>query len=1010
VKHYTLIAALLLLACFAQAQPLSFGQPTVTGSACYNNGTMLINPTGGTGPYQIVISSGPNIPGVSYPIFPDSTGYFVSLHSGTYTVTVTDANGATVQQQVTIPGNYQFPQLTTTVIIDTIRVNPSLGRPPYLYSISTTGTNGPFSTPQSSPYFGPYCNGTYYLRVTDSCGNFFTSLPVVINQSPVTTNAFCNTQGGSQDITVAVPNSTYGHPPFRHILVNGSYTANSTTGQFTLPSQYGCPSTIYTIDNCGDTAVTTVDCNPLSIGGLSCSSFSTGNININTDGGTAPFTYQVYAVDSNGTRTLIATQSNGNFTNLNLPTGPGASIDVIVTDACGRTATLTDSYLDFDGSSDCPFNGKLYLNIKGGATPPVTAVCLNCNPQQTITSPPYVFEGLTPGTYTIRVTDSCGEVRQKDIPVPTPLPITGQVEFISCNDVIVTAYSTDGQLIDSGVTFTLLLNGTTPIDSNTTGIFNNLPTGVYNVNLHYDLCLDGSVSFYIPRMNGFCTLPYFDTSCELKMVVRYSTPDLPETYSLIDSNGVKYNEAPMGGGNGIWFNVSPGRYTLESDSGCAVNQEFGLTKQFTSRQVTNCVNKGELRLHLQYSNSAGCTNPRPFRYVLRDENNNLIAPTNFIGDTANYTNLDTGIYIAWVYFKDSIVVFNGDTIDNGNNNCFLDSMHIFLGPHTTPLLFAQNVTVCGPNEVTDIPFTISGGFPPYHISITGYPPVTTYDNTGVLPDIPLGEYTMIVNDTCGISSSWSVSVLDSCIVCDTIRASFVVSNPNACAGDTVILTSTSTPGLTPNWTINNVPAGNSLSITVVVDSTIQQEVKLIVQQFTCTDTATTIIRPSVPQSFDLGPDTVFCEIFRYKLTTGLAATVWSTGDTGPSIDINTPGQYIATITGQCNTFADTVDITLKECVSDVDVPDAFTPNGDGTNDFFTVFGTNIVEYEIRIYNRWGELVYHSSDAGELSDLNRGWDGTHRGNLQSLGVFVYYVNAKGVDDTPFFKKGNLTLIR
>ncbi len=1006
MKHYTLIAALLLIACFVQAQPLAIDSVNVTGSACYNNGTMLVNVSGGTDPYQIVITSGPTIQGVSYPIYPDSASYFVSLHSGTYTVKVTDANGGSVQQQVTIPGNYQFPQLTTTVHIDTIIVLATLGRPPYRYSISTAGPNGPFGPQQSSPAFGPLCNGTYYLRVTDSCGNFYTSLPVVINQKPLITNAQCTAQGANSLITVFTPDNTYGHPPFRYILVNGNYTDTSSSAQFVLTSQYNCPSTIYTIDYCGDTAVTTVDCKSLDI--TLCSNYPAGNATVSVSGGTPPYTIKAFATDSNGNTVLLATQTNGNFTGLALP--PGGEVRFEVTDACGRQTSISDSYLDFKGSSDCPFNGKMYIGITGGNIGATSVTCVTCNPQQTITNPPYTFENLAAGNYTVTVADSCGESRTKVIHIPDSLPISGDVTFISCNDVVITAKSSDGQPILTGVTYTLYNQSHVAIGSNTTGIFNNLATGVYEVTLHYDLCLDGQVSFYIPHMNGYCTLPYFDTNCELKMIVRYSEPDLPEGYSLVDSTGHTFYEYPLGGGNGINFNITPGRYTLVSDSGCSVNQDFGLTKNFSEQHFTNCINKGDLKLTMQYSNPAGCTNPRPFRYRLYDKNGNLIPTNNILGDTAFYTNLDTGLYTAKVYFKDSIVVFGPDTLVNGNNTCYLDSMPIYIGPHTTPGLFAQNVTVCGANDVTDIPFTISGGFPPFNISITGYPSVTTSNTTGVLPDIPLGEYTMIVNDNCGISGSWSVSVLDSCILCDTVRASFVISNPNACAGDTVTLTSTSTPGIPPRWYVNNVPYGDSLSITLVVDSSVQQNVRLIIRQFTCADTATTIIQPAIPQSFDLGPDTVFCQIFRYKLTTGIAGTQWSTGDVGPYIDINTPGLYYATITGQCNTFADTVDITLKECVSDVDVPDAFTPNGDGTNDHFTVFGTNIVEYEIRIYNRWGELVYHSTDAGELSDLNRGWDGTHRGNLQSLGVFVYYIDAKGVDDTTFRKKGNLTLIR
>ncbi|HLP52356.1 MAG TPA: gliding motility-associated C-terminal domain-containing protein [Chitinophagales bacterium] len=1009
MKHYPLLVVFILSALYSYAQPLNLAPPATKASVCYNDGTILANATGGTGPYVYSIISGPTLPGVTYPVSADSAGYFLSLHSGTYTVKVTDSNGGTAQQTVTVGGNYQFPQLTTTTVANTITVTPIPGKPPYTYSLSTSGPNGPFGAPQSSPVFAQLCNGTYYIRILDSCGNFYTSLPVVINQRPLTTNAQCQFNGTNDVVTAYVPDNTYGSPPFRYIVKNGNYTDTNSTGQFVIPAGLNCPSTIYTIDICGDTAISSADCHPLDIT-LVCSNFNTATATVAVAGGTPPFVFRFYGVDSiTGTSVPLVTQNNGNFTNLPYP-NMDATATFEVTDACGRKATISDTYLDFEGHSDCPFNGKLYISEPSGAIGGVTATCLTCNPVQTITTTPIVFNNVEAGLQTIRITDSCGETRDKVIRVPDSVAITGTVEFISCNDVLVKAFTSDGLPIDSGVTFSLYGSNNTFITSNTTGIFSNLATGVYKVVLSYDLCKDGEVSFYIPHMNGYCTVPYFDTNCELRMIVRYSNPDLPEMYSLVDSNAVKYNEAPAGPGNGINFNVPPGRYTLVSDSGCSVNQDFGVTSQFSEQHFTNCINEGLVRLVLSYSNSSGCVSPRPFRFTLETPDNTLLTPGSFVGDTAIFADLDTGIYIARVYLKDSIVVFNGDSIANGNQTCFLDSMVIYVGPHSIPQLNTENVTVCGQTEVADIPFTISGGFPPFYISIAGYPPINTYSTFGILPNIPLGSYTMIVNDTCGISSSLSVSVIDSCLNCDTVKAELSNSGLNVCAGDTVYFQNTGFMELSYQWIVNNAALTDTLtSIFVVVDSS-DILVQLVASRYICTDTASVTVRPSSPPVFDLGPDTSFCQVFRHTLSTGISNTQWSTGTIGEEIDINTPGLYIASVAGLCSTVTDSVNIEIKDCISDLDIPDAFTPNGDGTNDFFTVFGTNINEYRIRIYNRWGELVYDSNDATELSDLQRGWDGTHRGNLQSVGVFVYYVDAAAVDGKTFNQKGNLTLIR
>jgi len=73
------------------------------------------------------------------------------------------------------------------------------------------------------------------------------------------------------------------------------------------------------------------------------------------------------------------------------------------------------------------------------------------------------------------------------------------------------------------------------------------------------------------------------------------------------------------------------------------------------------------------------------------------------------------------------------------------------------------------------------------------------------------------------------------------------------------------------------------------------------------------------------------------------------------------------------------------------IPSAFTPNGDGINDAFGVKARNITEFNLRIFNRWGELVFESDD------INTYWDGTFKGELiANTDVFVYTVQARGVN--------------
>jgi len=93
-------------------------------------------------------------------------------------------------------------------------------------------------------------------------------------------------------------------------------------------------------------------------------------------------------------------------------------------------------------------------------------------------------------------------------------------------------------------------------------------------------------------------------------------------------------------------------------------------------------------------------------------------------------------------------------------------------------------------------------------------------------------------------------------------------------------------------------------------------------------------------------------------------------------------------------------------VSSIDVPDVFTPNGDGDNDRIYVKGWGIKKLlEFSIYNRWGEKVYTSTD------INEGWDGTYNGKPQNVDSYAYYVRCETyVDPQPITKKGTFTLIR
>lgn len=107
--------------------------------------------------------------------------------------------------------------------------------------------------------------------------------------------------------------------------------------------------------------------------------------------------------------------------------------------------------------------------------------------------------------------------------------------------------------------------------------------------------------------------------------------------------------------------------------------------------------------------------------------------------------------------------------------------------------------------------------------------------------------------------------------------------------------------------------------------------------------------------------------------------------------------------------SDTSKLKIKLRDPEFYVPNMFSPNGDGINDLFFVYGKNIVELKLKIFNRWGEKVF------ETNDMKIGWDGTQNGKELPPDVFVYLVEAKfanGVEPKSYKlkHKGSLTLVR
>lgn len=111
--------------------------------------------------------------------------------------------------------------------------------------------------------------------------------------------------------------------------------------------------------------------------------------------------------------------------------------------------------------------------------------------------------------------------------------------------------------------------------------------------------------------------------------------------------------------------------------------------------------------------------------------------------------------------------------------------------------------------------------------------------------------------------------------------------------------------------------------------------------------------------------------------------------------------------GGC-TDTDSLTVFVRK-IRDVYIPNIFSPNDDGENDFFTVYGgPEVQEVKLEIYSRWGELVFRS--IGSANDERKGWDGTFRGDPVTAGVFVWRAEILFVDGVRLPYEGDVTVLR
>lgn len=353
-------------------------------------------------------------------------------------------------------------------------------------------------------------------------------------------------------------------------------------------------------------------------------------------------------------------------------------------------------------------------------------------------------------------------------------------------------------------------------------------------------------------------------------------------------------------------------------------------------------------------------------------------------------------------------------------------------PDVVKLYFSKKID-CSTIAANGSNFLVTGPAPVAVIGASGNCTDGLSDIITVQFDRPIytkGTYTVIpqlsvnggaVRDECGkIIQPLPVSFTTA----DTVSAAFTYTNDLGCRQDTLAFSHNGAHDVTKwDWVINNDLAVTTPSHLQIFPASSTNTVKLTVTNGICTDSITTaiILDNEVKVDFKI-PDVICPEdpLIVENLSSGLIdAWRWNFGTLRTSSlqkpdafyfpANNIESDYMIRLVATNNAMGCSDSMSKKIKVLDncfIAVPTAFTPNGDGLNDF--LYPNNALKadnLEFKVFNRWGQMVFSSRNW-----LDK-WNGKLKGIEQNSGVYVWFLNYTHRDTgKKVFQKGTTTLIR
>ncbi len=922
-----------------------------------SNGSIQVNtPQGGTSPFEFAIDTS---------VY-SSLSQFVGLSNGMHSISIQDAHGCIFQINDSIP-MLSFPtQLSMNLVdascgIDNGVVSPlqvSGGIGPF--QIWVNGTNmGIVSIPIS---FDSLPAGPFNVELADVNGCLIdTNVTLQQHLGPAAFGfTLIPSTCGLNNASLQIDSVFGGSPAFTYSLNGGLFStqnqfANLSPGTILIQvqDQLHCllDSSIII------TSIPDVEVSASVIQQVQCAGGSDGQASAIILSGTAPFSFQWTNGESDSTASSL---QEGTW-------------NVFVSDAhnCLDTAQIIITQpqplfltIDYSNPHCAIANGHISADSTSGGTSPYHYQLNGGLLQNTP-----IFSSLDVGSYTLQVVDAhgCAITQQAQLAMPSyPTMLILQAQDAVC----------------------ALPNGEAKLMQVQGGI---APFQVQWVDTSFETIQDfpfiragldaGSFPIVVRDANGcivdsIVSIQQFAGPDQMLVQLQAATCDLNNASLEIQSivGGTPTYQYTLNGGvyNNLqqFSNLSPGNYavSVRDIHGCTIDSAFTLNAipnvqiaPFITHPIT-CYgySDGELQADIQQG-----TQPYSISW--------LNGPVGI-----NSGNLIAGTYQVSV---------------TDSNGCIQTSSIVLTQPDPVVINVTGPAYVCEGNEATLIAHA-SGGTS--HIALT-WPGFSSESDT--LIDVPLisKTYTATATDVLGCAASDTHSVALRIRPQGTITTDVAQGCSPVCANFEVNSTG---PALLTNfnWTFSNGAQGlNAIQKICFTESGTQDVSVLLTDVFGCTavlsaEGAVTVY--GLPDArFDVSPHTanILHPEYKFIQESLLADTYfWTFGDGDTSIEESPShtypdtGQYNACL--RVTTNHGCTDQVCKKVEIDpfptIFAPNAFTPNGDGTNEVFMIKVTYAERFLLEIFDRWGELIYEGSDPLE------GWDGTYQGNRVQEDVYVW----------------------